>query len=43
MERGLAAGAVLVSPPADRDWGHRVGYLADRDGHVVALAEAGSE
>lgn len=40
MERGLEAGAVLVSPPADRDWGHRVGYLADRDGHVVALAEA---
>lgn len=43
MERGLAAGAVLVSPAADRNWGHRAGYLADPDGHVVALAEAGAE
>ena len=43
MERGLAAGAVLVSSPADRNWGHRVGYLADRDGHVVALAEVGAQ
>lgn len=28
----------LISPLENRDWGHRVGYLADPDGHVVALA-----
>lgn len=33
-----AAGAKVVSAVADRDWGHRVGYLADADGHVIALA-----
>lgn len=27
-----------VSPAADRDWGHRVAYFADPDGHVIALA-----
>ena len=32
------AGAVEVSPAADRDWGHRVAYFADPDGHVLALA-----
>ncbi len=33
------AGAALVSPASDRDWGHRVAYFADPDGHVIALAE----
>jgi predicted enzyme related to lactoylglutathione lyase len=34
------AGAVPVAPAEDRDWGHRVAYYADPDGHVIALAQA---
>lgn len=33
-----AAGAALVHASADRDWGHRVAYYADPDGHVIAMA-----
>lgn len=32
-------GAKLVSPTADRDWGDRVCYFADPDGHIIAFAE----
>lgn len=32
------AGATEISPIALRDWGEYVGYLADFDGHVIALA-----
>ena len=35
----MHCGARLVSPVADRDWGDRVGYVADPDGHVIALAQ----
>jgi steroid delta-isomerase-like uncharacterized protein len=35
----LAAGATALSPPADRPWGDRVAYAADRDGHVIAVAQ----
>ena len=38
IERATRAGAVVVQPAADRDWGHRVAYFADADGHVIALA-----
>jgi catechol 2,3-dioxygenase-like lactoylglutathione lyase family enzyme len=37
-ERAVAAGATAVDAVADRDWGHRVVYYADPDGHVIALA-----
>jgi catechol 2,3-dioxygenase-like lactoylglutathione lyase family enzyme len=37
--RALDAGGRELSAPADRDWGHRVGYIADPDGHIVAFAE----
>lgn len=40
MQQAIHAGAVVVDPAADRDWGHRVAYYADPDGHVVALASA---
>lgn len=40
MQQAVQAGAVEVSPAADRDWGHRVAYFADPDGHVIALAQA---
>lgn len=39
--RALAAGARELSPPSARDWGHRVGYVADPDGHVIAFATVG--
>jgi len=35
-------GATLVSPIASRDWGDTVGYLADKDGHIIALAQKGN-
>jgi len=38
MRRAESAGARPVSPASDRDWGHRVAYFADPDGHVIALA-----
>lgn len=38
MQQAKEAGAASVDPVADRDWGHRVAYFADPDGHVVALA-----
>lgn len=34
----LDAGATEISPVQDRDWGDRVGYVADKDGHVLAFA-----
>jgi uncharacterized protein len=37
--RAVEAGARDVSPLAPRDWGHRVAYSLDPDGHVVAFAE----
>lgn len=36
--RALTAGAKAVNPIADRDWGDRVGYVADLDGHILAFA-----
>ena len=38
VQRALEAGAIPVDPATDRDWGHRVAYLADPDAHVLALA-----
>lgn len=40
MERALQAGAKMVSRAADRDWGDRVCYMADPDGHIIAFAQA---
>lgn len=37
--RAEVAGAIVVTAAADRDWGHRVVYFVDPDGHVIALAE----
>jgi uncharacterized glyoxalase superfamily protein PhnB len=37
--RALEAGAAELSPLADRDWGDRVAYSLDPDGHVLAFAE----
>ncbi len=37
--RAVTAGAKLISPPADRDWGDRVAYTMDPDGHILAFAQ----
>ncbi|MCC6753140.1 MAG: lactoylglutathione lyase [Saprospiraceae bacterium] len=34
----VSCGAALVQGAQDRDWGDRVGYVADPDGHIIALA-----
>ena len=39
MARARAAGARLVQDLQARDWGDRVGYVVDLDGHVLAFAE----
>lgn len=38
FERAKAAGAKEISEIQDRDWGDKVGYLADFDGHIIAFA-----
>lgn len=38
FEEAKQAGATEISPITLRDWGDCVGYLADFDGHVIALA-----
>lgn len=35
----LNCGVVEVSKIQERDWGHRVGYVADPDGHIIAFAK----
>ncbi len=37
--RAIEAGAIELSSLEDRDWGHRVAYSLDPDGHVIAFAE----
>ena len=38
-EFALKAGAKEISPIQVRDWGDRVGYVADPDGHIIAFAQ----
>ena len=39
FSNAIGCGAKLVSPIEDRDWGDRVCYFADPDGHIIAFAE----
>ena len=39
IKRALQLGAIEVSPLENRDWGDKVGYIADPDCHVIAFAE----
>lgn len=39
LHHAINIGATIISPPSDRDWGDKVFYLADPDGHVIAFAE----
>ncbi|CAH9109127.1 unnamed protein product [Cuscuta epithymum] len=36
-KRAVENGAVPVTPPADKKWGQRVGYVRDIDGNVVRM------
>lgn len=38
-ENALEAGAKLILPVTAMDWGDKVCYFADRDGHIIAFAE----
>lgn len=37
--KAIQAGAKAVNPVCERDWGDTVGYVTDRDGHIIAFAE----
>lgn len=39
FENAIKAGAKEISPVQDRDWGDKVCYFADPDGHILAFAE----
>ncbi|MFI5263167.1 MAG: lactoylglutathione lyase [Candidatus Kapaibacterium sp.] len=39
FKRALEIGGVAVSHVASRDWGDKVGYVSDLDGHIVAFAQ----
>ncbi|PKP01239.1 MAG: glyoxalase [Bacteroidetes bacterium HGW-Bacteroidetes-6] len=39
MAHALKTGAVLLDAVSNRDWGHRVGYVSDPDGYVIAFAQ----
>lgn len=39
FENAINAGAKLLSPIIDRNWGDKVCYFADPDGHIIAFAE----
>jgi lactoylglutathione lyase len=38
FEYAVSIGAIVVSPVAIRNWGDKVGYIADMDGHIIAFA-----
>ena len=39
FENAINSGAKLISEILDRDWGDRVCYFSDLDGHILAFAE----
>ncbi|MEQ1831891.1 MAG: VOC family protein [Candidatus Eisenbacteria bacterium] len=39
QRRALEQGARELSPMQARDWGHRVAYVRDPDGYILAFAE----
>lgn len=38
FDNALLNGAKLVSPISERDWGDKVCYFSDIDGHIIAFA-----
>lgn len=39
FENAKKAGAKIISEIENRNWGDRVCYLADSDGHIIAFAK----
>jgi uncharacterized glyoxalase superfamily protein PhnB len=39
FERAVSAGANEISPMEKRNWGDTAGYIADMDGHIIAIVE----
>jgi hypothetical protein len=39
FQRAVTAGAKEISPMEKRTWGDTVGYLADTNGHIIAIAQ----
>lgn len=39
FENATKIGAKLISPIENRDWGDKVCYFSDFDGHIIAFAE----
>ena len=39
FDNAIKSGAKLISPIIDRDWGDKVCYFSDPDGHIIAFAE----
>jgi len=39
FDNAIKSGAKLISAIVDRDWGDRVCYFSDPDGHIIAFAE----
>jgi uncharacterized glyoxalase superfamily protein PhnB len=39
FDNAIKSGAKLISQVLDRDWGDKVCYFSDPDGHIIAFAE----
>lgn len=39
INRGIKLGGIEISEFQNRDWGDKVGYISDLDGHILAFAE----
>lgn len=39
FENAIKSGAILISPITLRNWGDKVCYFADPDGHIIAFAK----
>lgn len=39
FQRAILAGAKVVSPMEERNWGDTAGYLSDSDGHIIAIVQ----
>ncbi|BDD10817.1 hypothetical protein FUAX_32490 [Fulvitalea axinellae] len=40
LERGIKFGGNKIDDLKDRDWGDKVGYISDIDGHIIAFCES---
>lgn len=39
LQRGINLGGKEISKLQERNWGDKVGYISDLDGHIIAFAE----